>query len=91
MTIFIIAPRALNFLIVTLFMRGSRPMALGWQLRQAPIFNGDGMGTNLPYLWLGLAWCYVALMCCVSPHPRMRENYIKIIIIIKSTQLKKIK
>jgi hypothetical protein len=51
----IIAPQALNFLAASLFTRGSSPMSLGWQLRRAPILNGEGMGANLPYLWLGLA------------------------------------
>jgi hypothetical protein len=68
MTASIIAPPTLNFLAASLFTRGSSPMALGWQLRRAPILNDEGMGANLPYLWLGLAWCDVALVCCVSPH-----------------------
>jgi hypothetical protein len=65
----IIAPRALNFLTIILFTRGSRPSALDRQLRQAPIINGEGMGVDLPYLWLGLVWCYMSLVCYVAPHP----------------------
>lgn len=74
----IIALHALNFLGDILFMWGSRPMDLGWQLRRAHIFNGEGMGASLPYLWLSLAWREVALVCCVSPHSRNKLTLIKI-------------
>jgi hypothetical protein len=68
MTAPIIAPHPLNFIVVALLTRGSCPSALDKQLRRAPIINGEGMGANLPYLWLGSGLCYVATMCYVAPH-----------------------